>query len=97
MTLTVSSPLEVLVDEVALECQVLPATICSDRRIPAAVRARRLIAFAAVRYLGMEADDVARQLDIPAQSVRRHIREAAQEARSDVFFSAQLYSLRSSR
>lgn len=97
MTLTATSPIDELIDEVALECQVLTSTIRSNHRTPSAVKARRLIAFAAVHYLGLEPIDVASRLEIPDQSVRRHVREAAKEARRDVFFSAQLYSLRRTR
>lgn len=96
MTLTVA-PIDDLIDEVAFECQVFPERIRSNHRTPAAVRARWMVAFIAHRDLDLSPNDIAAHLGVPARSVRRHIAEAEREARSDVFFSAQLYSLRRSR
>ncbi len=97
MTLTATSPLESLVDDVALECQVFPDRIRSGHRCAAAVKGRRLVAFIARRDLGLRSVEIAAAIGVHSGSVDRHIRDAEKEARSDVFFSALLYSLRRTR
>lgn len=89
-----SATLGELVEEVAFECQVLPSTVRSSKRIPAAVKARRIVCFVASRDLEFPAETIALELGAPVQSVRRLIREAVSHARRDVIFGALLFSLR---